>query len=422
MKRCLAFLVANLVAAGAMAIIFPPNVQRSMLVASIGASPLVTVGDVVEEGDGYFVNVTSPDPQVAQGLAFILIKEYDFGGLHLTVRVLDGDGNEVVVPDTPATDDPVGESQQYVLAALADNPLFARISDLDAPYTWSYFVELRPTVVRYFSGNIGNPYGVTSWAAEEAFRSVCRDSFFSTVQPYWTTASTDSSFGDEGILPAVAHSSGYFGSLWTTDVWLVGAGATSVDLWFYRQDRDNSDAAKVTVPLSAPVTRITDVVATLFGTTGTGALRYEADGPVRVIGRTSSPSPGGGTSGVSTSGVPLTKAAKGGILGRTLSMVVDQRPGFRADLGLINVQPAAAQVLVTVIDAAGDQVPGFEPLTVSLPPFGVKQINDLLGGLPDEEHAGLVVQARLVGEQGALIAYLSDVDNTSNDPTYQEPY
>lgn len=422
MKRCLVFLMTSLVAAGAMAVVFPPNVQRSMLVASIGASPQVTVGDVVEEGDGYVVTVTAADPQVAQGLAFILIKEYDLSSFHLTVRVLDGDGNEVVIPDTPATDDPIAESQQYVLAALADNPLFARISDSDAPYPWSYFVELRPAVVQYSSGNIGNPHRVTSVAAEEAFRSVCRDTFFSTVEPLWTTASTDSSFGDEGILPAVAHSRGYFGSLWTTDLWLVGAGATSVDFWFYRQDRDNSDAAKVTVPLSAPVTRITDVVATLFGTTGTGALRYESDGPVHVIARTSSPSPGGGTSGVSTSGVPLINAAKGGTLGRTLYMVVDQRPGFRADLGLINVQPAAAQVLVTVTDAVGDTVSGFEPFTVSLPPLGVKQVNDLLGNLPDEEHAGLVVQVRLVGEEGALIAYLCDVDNTSNDPTYQEAY
>jgi len=420
-KQLWGLVLVNFVATVAVALSPPQYTLQRTLKGSIGANPLVSVGDVQEVGDAYLVDVSSPTPEVARGLAFILNQEYDFGGIRLSIRVLDGEGTPVEVPDIPATDDPVAESKSHVEAALADNPLFVAI--IDSGFFFTYAIDIRPAIVQFWNDDLSDPRGNTSLIAADAFRTVCREELFGgQVVPVWSTASTQSSFGEEGFLPGVAHSAGMHGSMWTTDLWIVSAGATSVELWFHPVNRDNSSVTPLAVSLTAPVTPIPDVVATLLAASGTGALRYRADGPVRLIARTSSPSPTGGTSALMAAGIPLLDAARGGPEGHSLAMVVDQRPGFRVNLGLVNAKSAAATVEVQLLDADGAPVPEFGTLTAALPPFGVTQVHDLLSRLAPGERTGLMVLARLVSGEGALIAYLCEIDNSTNDPTYQEGF
>ena len=102
----------------------------------------------------------------------------------------------------------------------------------------------------------------------------------------------------EGYVPAVAHVEGKFGSFWTSDVWIYQQGATTIHLWLNPPGQDSTDGESVVVALDEPVVFIPDIVATLFGTDGSGSLHYIADGPVTVTSRTWTPGEEGGSYGL----------------------------------------------------------------------------------------------------------------------------
>ena len=80
----------------------------------------------------------------------------------------------------------------------------------------------------------------------------------------------------EGYVPAVARVEGKFGSFWTSDLWIYQQGASTIHLWFNREDEDNTDRHSVVVQLDGPVTRIEDVVGSIFATEGVGSVHYLA--------------------------------------------------------------------------------------------------------------------------------------------------
>ncbi len=226
-----------------------------------------------------------------------------------------------------------------------------------------------------------------------------------------------------GSVPAAAHGPGKLGSFWTTDLWIYQQGASVIHLWFNPVGQDNSSVESVVVPLSEPVTRLTDVVATLFGTEGMGSIHYLADGPVTVTSRTWTAAPEGGSYGQTIPGIPISLASIAGTgQAGTLRALVDQRAGFRANLGLVNVSPVSITVLVEIFTSDGNPAPGTSSFTVELQPFGMTQMNDILQGLDPGERTGLIVRAGITSAEGGLMAYLSTVDNTTNDPSYQEAF
>ena len=52
----------------------------------------------------------------------------------------------------------------------------------------------------------------------------------------------------------------------------------------------------------------------------------------------------------------------------------------------------------------------------------MRQVNDVLTRLEPGSRAGLVVRASVASDEGAIVAYLSTVDNATNDPSYQEAF
>ncbi len=227
----------------------------------------------------------------------------------------------------------------------------------------------------------------------------------------------------EGTLPSAAHTPGRFGSFWTTDMWIYQQGASSIHLWFNPTGQDNTEVASVVVPLTNPVTALRDVVSTIFGTDGVGSIHYLADGPVTVTSRTWTTAPGGGSYGQTIVGVPVSLAAvpESGQAG-ALRVTVDEAAGFRANLGLVNIAGLSATVAVEIFTADGQAAPGSSSFTVELPPYGMTQLNDLLERLEPGERHGLIVRASVVSPQGAILAYLSEVDNLTNDASYQEAF
>ncbi len=224
----------------------------------------------------------------------------------------------------------------------------------------------------------------------------------------------------EGYVPAVAHVEGKFGSFWTSDVWVYHQGATTIHFWLNPPGQDNTEGESIVVSLDEPVVFLPDVVANLFGTEGSGSLHYIADGPVTVTSRTWTPGEEGGSYGLSLPGEPVGDASFAGSgQAGTQRVVVNQRSGFRANFGVVNVSPVAATVLVEIFTADGEPAPGDSSFTVELEPFGTTQVNDILKRLTAGERDGLIIRAGVTSSEGAILTYLTDVDNTTNDASYQ---
>lgn len=227
----------------------------------------------------------------------------------------------------------------------------------------------------------------------------------------------------EGYVPAAAHGAGLHGSFWTTDLWIYQQGASVIHLWFNPAGQDNSAGESVVLTLSDPVVHLTDVVAELFASQGLGSIHYLADGPVTVISRTWTPDPDGGSYGQTIPGIPIGQASVAGTgQAGTLRMLVNQRAGFRANLGLVNVSPVPITVLVEIFTSDGNPAPGSSSFTVDLQPFDMQQVGDILSRLDPGERTGLIVRAGITSDEGGLMAYLSTVDNTTNDASYQEAF
>jgi hypothetical protein len=227
----------------------------------------------------------------------------------------------------------------------------------------------------------------------------------------------------DGTLPSAAHAPGRFGSFWTPDLWIYQQGASTIHLWFNRAGEDNTNLASVVVPLSGTVTALRDVVSTLFGTDGVGSIHYLADGPVTVTSRTWTTAPEDGSYGQTIVGVPVSESSVAGTgQAGALRMTVDQSALFRANLGLVNISGVATTVSVEIFAADGQAAPGDSSFSVQLPPFSMTQVNDVLARLGPGERQGLIVRTSVVSEQGAIHAYLSEVDNQTNDASYQEAF
>jgi hypothetical protein len=224
----------------------------------------------------------------------------------------------------------------------------------------------------------------------------------------------------EGYVPAVAHVEGKFDAFWTTDVWIYQQGATVIHLWLNAPGQDNTNGDSVVVPLDESVVFLPDVVASVFGTEGSGSLHYLADGPVTVNSRTWTPGSGGGSFGLSIPGRPIGSASIPGTgQAGAQRVVVNKDADFRANFGVVNVSAVPVSVLVEIFTADGDSAPGDTSFTVDLEPFGMTQINNILKRVTGGDQDGLIVRASVTSVAGAILTYVTDVNNTTNDSSYQ---
>jgi hypothetical protein len=236
-------------------------------------------------------------------------------------------------------------------------------------------------------------------------------------------ASADAPGHLEGYVPAVARVQGRFASYWTSDLWIYQQGASAIHLWFNREDQDNTDQESIVVPLDGSVTRIEDVVGSLFHTEGIGSVHYLADGPVSVVSRTWTTAPDGGSFGQTIRGVSVGQASIAGTgQAGALRVMVDQEPGFRANLGLVNVSGVPLTVAVDMFTSDGEAAPGGSSFEVGLEPYGMTQVGDILKRLDPGTRDGIVIRTGVTSEDGAVLVYLSTVDNRTNDPSYQEGF
>ncbi|HPC84272.1 MAG TPA: hypothetical protein P5234_11395 [Thermoanaerobaculaceae bacterium] len=217
----------------------------------------------------------------------------------------------------------------------------------------------------------------------------------------------------------VAHVAGVGSSFWVSDLTLTNptANPISATLYFTPRGADGLTAyreATVEVPARSSRT-YSDVVASVFGTTGAGSLEVASPGLV-VSSRTFTTRSGGGTYG---QGYPpvrfnrdnqinssvLTSLVGGGVV----------KGAFRTNLTLCEVWGDTTGVRIELYDRSGNKI-GQRDETV--PAYGNIQVNDVVSKLSG---AATLTEGtvRVFATSGAgwLAGFLSIVDNTSDDPT-----
>jgi len=220
------------------------------------------------------------------------------------------------------------------------------------------------------------------------------------------------------FLPQIAHLAGNPPTFWKTDLYLTNPTSSGIDakLRFTPRNADGTTTFnEVPVTVAAHASRVfTDVLDTLFHTSGAGSLEVEP-ATVEVACRNYTPGAGPGLYGqgympISTDqlawlGGPAQRLGTGGVA----------KGSFRSNLAIAEVWGETVTVRVVLLDRDGTQV---GETTVTLPPFGNTQVNDAvgkLGGPSSMAEAQLVVEVTSGG--GRVGAVLSIVDNGSQDPS-----
>ncbi len=218
----------------------------------------------------------------------------------------------------------------------------------------------------------------------------------------------------ENYIAAAAHTGGVNQSVWRTDLDIHNTSGSSqmvvVELLTADQGNTVPQSASVMLAPYASV-RYRDVIESLFGTEGVGALRILADGSsVRVSSRSYNDE-GEGTFG---QGIPSEDGAIGfGEIGRLvgLSESGESSAGFRTNVGLVNVTAGSVMVQIDLYGGDGALIGS---VSRTLEAFEQTQVN---GIFPEATEVGYAeVWTSTPG--GRFLAYGSVVDNTTGDPTY----
>ncbi|HEX8172931.1 MAG TPA: NEW3 domain-containing protein [Thermoanaerobaculia bacterium] len=218
------------------------------------------------------------------------------------------------------------------------------------------------------------------------------------------------------VVPGVAHLTTPTNT-WRSDVRIYNAGNASAaaTLTYYPQGGGSAIVRSATL---APhvVQTYDNILETLFGATNSGGALHVTTSTASslvVSARTYDRRPdGGGTYGQFIPAVTIDDAARLG--GRAIELLhVDQSVRFRTNVGLAEVGGHDARVEITAT-ADGRT----ESTTIDLAANEFRQIGSLLTSLGFADVTNARVSVRVVGGSGAVIAYASNIDNRTQDPTY----
>ncbi|HEX6085668.1 MAG TPA: hypothetical protein VF266_14150 [Thermoanaerobaculia bacterium] len=247
---------------------------------------------------------------------------------------------------------------------------------------------------------------------------------------------------DALIFPAVGHAAGANDSLFESDVRLTNLSAQTMkyDLYFTPSGVDGTEFSNSTTIEVSPneTVALDDVVANVFGdgTAGSAigmlevrpvATSQSSDFFGSLVGsaarqlhtaassRTYNFTPNG-TYGQFIPAIPFAQfVGRGAIL--SLQQVA-QSNQFRANFGFLEASGNPADLTVRVYDTANTLLTSF-PL--SLRPMEHRQINGLLQQNGITTLADGRVEVEVVNGDGKVSAYVSEVDNATNDPLMVSP-
>ncbi|MBK9965521.1 MAG: hypothetical protein IPP07_11705 [Holophagales bacterium] len=226
-----------------------------------------------------------------------------------------------------------------------------------------------------------------------------------------------SSFGPEAqaarwIVPGSAHASGSGGTNWRTDLTLVnpGTAAATATIWFLSAGADNGTLptpATRTVPAGGQLV-ISDILDTLFGRSGGGALLVEStEAALGVASRTYNKLPDR-EYGMALPGVPTTQAIAPGETGHLVFLVKSSR--YRTNVAFAGTSAQRGTVRVKLRDASGALI---GEGTKELLPNGQTQIDRVFDALGAP--ATTVARAEVTSDV-PVVAFATVIDERTGDP------
>ena len=218
------------------------------------------------------------------------------------------------------------------------------------------------------------------------------------------------------IIVTAAHNAGLQGSLWRSDLELFNpdpeAATFAVELLTSGATLP-PPAAAVTLEGSSSAS-VPDVVATLFGLEGAGALRITPG-----IGHAAAYSTtyNAGTAGRLGQGVAAALQSDATVYGQEVRLLQlsgspDRSTGYRTNVGFVNVSGLPITLEVELFRSPSTSV---GTLTTTLAPLEWRQITDVFRLVSAEVGDGFAV-VRTTTPGGRFISYASVIDNASGDP------
>ena len=213
------------------------------------------------------------------------------------------------------------------------------------------------------------------------------------------------------FVPGVISAQNGVGTVFKSDVWIQNPNdqAISVKATFLRAGADNSAATglDVSVPARGQL-YLRDLIASLFGTSGAGALRLESVSPFRVTSRTYNVPANAAVTG--TFGLSIPGQTLGDTLSRATLAGLAQNVEARTNIGVMNPHAVPINVRIDIFSATGSLI---GTLTIPLKPGEWAQpgIAAFAPGTYDDAYA------ILSSEDASFFSYAAVVDNKSNDGT-----
>jgi hypothetical protein len=218
-------------------------------------------------------------------------------------------------------------------------------------------------------------------------------------------------------LPGAAHTPGFKGSQWTTDLELHNRGnvAASYTLELLVRGQSNIAPAAIAFDL-APGTSVCyrDVVGDLFDAEGAGTLRVTAVGGDLLTSAHTRTIGDGGSYGQFIGSFNETTAADTGSELRLIGL--EASDAARTNIGVVSVSSVPITVDVHLYMADGTAA---DQLAIELEPFASDQVNDVftsLSGKATGDDLYAVVSSATPGAR--IFAYASVIDNGTNDPIF----
>lgn len=153
-----------------------------------------------------------------------------------------------------------------------------------------------------------------------------------------------------------------------------------------------------------------DAVASIFGTTGLGAISIDADTPLLITSRIYAQTSTG------TLGQGFHAERQGNLLLDGVLIQLRADASFRTNIGAVNMQNADAHVTWTLYDKNGNKV---SDGTMTIQPYGVITPTSITSGFFFDAGNADLSDARVVFHSDVgLGVYASVIDNSTTDPTY----
>ncbi len=230
----------------------------------------------------------------------------------------------------------------------------------------------------------------------------------------------------DGWILAAAHAPGLQGAIWRSDVWIFTQeySVSTVTLRFCRAERDNTSVEEYTVTTSGGqrVYHFEDVVDHFLDVgdgSWVGAIHYTADSDVQVWARVYSISADGSRSfGQLVEGIASDAMSPDGnpwISDEHQRMIPTKHTAddrFRVNVGIVNPTATENEYYVSIYDRSGSRR---DSLTVTVQPYSLLQLSDPFAAVDGGEWSGYAIRVVCATEGGGTLAYVSVVDNTTND-------